>query len=277
MVLRDVTERARVCRMNFAILMKQVPDTDEVRMDPERGVMIRDGVGSIVNPLDLNALESAMRIRGDGDTVTVISMGPPKAEESLRECLALGADRAVLATDAAFAGGDSWATSRVLAAVIKKIGIPDLVIAGEKATDGETGQVGPEVAALFGWPVATHVTKLKRTHDGIEVVCTLEEGILTQRLRTPCLVTVLSDINEPPLPTLSGKKRAYSLDVETFSSRDLGMGDGETGLAASPTRVVKIETPKIARRAEKFLAKHADELDAGLDRIVEILADAALL
>jgi electron transfer flavoprotein beta subunit len=263
--------------MNFAILMKQVPDTDEVRMDPERGVMIRDGVGSIVNPLDLNALESAMRIRGGGDTVTVISMGPPKAEESLRECLALGADRAVLATDAAFAGGDSWATSSVLAAMIKKIGVPDLVIAGEKATDGETGQVGPEVAALLGWPVATHVTKLKRTHGGIEAVCTLEEGILTQRLRTPCLVTVLSDINEPPLPTLSGKKRAYSLDVETFSSRDLGMGDGETGLAASPTGVVKIETPKIARGAEKFLAKHADELDAGLDRIIEILADAALL
>jgi electron transfer flavoprotein beta subunit len=263
--------------MNFVILMKQVPDTDEVKMDPERGVMIRDGVGSIVNPLDLNALESAMRIRGDGDAVTVISMGPPKAEESLRECLALGADRAVLATDAAFAGGDSWATSKVLAAVIKKIGVPDIIIAGEKATDGETGQVGPEVAALLGWPVVTHVTKLKKLPDGVEVACTLEEGVLTQRLRTPCLVTVLSDINTLPLPTLSGKKRAYSLVVETLSARELGIGKDDTGLAASPTRVVRIETLKIARSAEKFLAKHADELDAGLERIIEILADAAIL
>jgi electron transfer flavoprotein beta subunit len=263
--------------MNIAILMKQVPDTDEVRMDTERGVMIRGGAGSIVNPLDLNALESAMRIRGDGDAVTVISMGPPKAEESLRECLALGADRAVLATDTAFAGGDSWATSCVLAAVIKKIGVPDIIIAGEKATDGETGQVGPEVAAILGWPVATHVTRLKKLPEGIEVACTLEDGILTQRLDTPCLVTVLSDINTLPLPTLSGKKRAYSLAVETFSARELGIGDGEAGLEASPTRVVKITTPRVTRDTEKFFAKHADELEAGLDRIIDILTDAAIL
>ncbi|MDR1580833.1 MAG: electron transfer flavoprotein subunit beta/FixA family protein [Synergistaceae bacterium] len=263
--------------MNFAILMKQVPDTDDVKMDHERGIMIRDGVGSIVNPLDLNALEAAVRIRSDGDSVTVISMGPPKAEESLRECLALGADRALLATDAVFAGGDSWATSKVLAAVIKKIGVPDLIIAGEKATDGETGQVGPEVAAFLGLPVATRVTKLTKLPDGIEVTCTLEDGILTQRLDTPCLVTVLSDINTLPLPTLSGKKRAYSLTVDTLSAGELGIGEDDAGLAASPTRVVKIMTPRVARRTEKFLAKHADELEAGLDRVIEILADAAIL
>lgn len=263
--------------MNFVILMKQVPDTDEVKMDHERGVMIRDGVGSIVNPLDLNALEAAMRIRGGGDSVTVVSMGPPRAEESLRECLALGADRAVLATDAAFAGGDSWATSKVLAAVIKKIGVPDIIIAGEKATDGETGQVGPEVAALLGCPVATRVTGLKKLSDGIEVACTLEDGILTQRLGVPCLVTVLSDINTLPLPTLSGKKRAYSLGVETLSARDIGIGEGEAGLTASPTRVVRITTPRVTRHTEKFLAKHSDELEAGLDRIIDILTDAAII
>jgi electron transfer flavoprotein beta subunit len=263
--------------MNFVILMKQVPDTDEVKMDHERGIMIRDGVGSIVNPLDLNALEAAMRIRGDGDSITVVSMGPPKAEESLRECLALGADRAILATDAAFAGGDSFATSGVLAAVIKKIGVPDLIIAGEKATDGETGQVGPEVAALLGWPVATHVTRLKKLPDGVEVACTLEDGILTQRLDVPCLVTVLSDINTLPLPTLSGKKRAYSLTVDTLSARELGINENDTGLTASPTRVVKITTPRVTRHTEKFLAKHTNELENGLDKIIEILNDAAIL
>jgi electron transfer flavoprotein beta subunit len=182
-----------------------------------------------------------------------------------------------LATDAAFAGGDSWATSKVLFALIKKIGVPDLIIAGEKATDGETGQVGPEVAALLGWPVATHVTKLKKLPDGVEVECTLEDGILTQRLGLPCLVTVLSDINIPPLPTLSGKKRAHSLGVDTFSARELGIGEGDAGLAASPTRVVRITAPRVTRNTEKFFAKHADELDTGLDRVVEILADAAIL
>ncbi len=263
--------------MNIAILMKQVPDTDEVKMDPERGTMIRDGVGGIVNPLDLNALEAAMRIRQPGDEIAVVSMGPQKAEESLREGLALGADRAVLASDRLFAGGDSWATTKVLVAVLRRIGLPDLILAGEKATDGETGQVGPEVAALLGIPVATHVTRLDRCPEGVEVDCTLEEGILTQRLPLPCLVTVLSDINTLPFPTLSGKKRAYAQDVEVVHAADLGLTDAEVGLKASPTRVVRIEQPKIARRTEKYLAKRADELDRGLDRIVEILAESALI
>lgn len=263
--------------MKITILMKQVPDTDEVKMDPERGTMIRDGAGGIVNPLDLNALEAAMRLRRGDDRVTVVSMGPAKTEESLREGLALGADRAVLATDRAFAGGDSWATSRVLVSVLSHIGTPDLIIAGEKATDGETGQVGPEVAALLGLPFATHVTRLERLDDGIEVDSTLEEGVLTQRLPLPCLVTVLSDLNTLPLPTLSGKKRAYDCEIETLTAADLDLTPDETGLTASPTRVVRIEQPKIARRTEKYLAKHSDELERGLERIVDILADAAIL
>ncbi|MDR3255661.1 MAG: electron transfer flavoprotein subunit beta/FixA family protein [Synergistaceae bacterium] len=263
--------------MKIAIFLKQVPDTDEVKMDPERGTMIREGVGGIVNPLDLNALEAAMQIRAKGDSVTIISMGPQKAEESLREGLALGAGRAILATDRAFAGGDSWATAKVLASILGKIGAPDLIIAGEKATDGETGQVGPEIAALLGIPLATRVTRLERIPDGIEVDCTLEDGILTQRISLPCLVTVLSDINALPLPTLSGKKGAYAMKIETVTAESLGFGANETGLTASPTKVVKIDTPKITRSAEKFLAKRSDELDAGLDRIVEILSDCLVI
>jgi electron transfer flavoprotein beta subunit len=263
--------------MRIAVLVKQVPDTDEVKMDPVRGTMIRDGVGGIVNPLDLHALEAAVSIREDGDSVCVLSMGPPKAEESLRECLALGADRAILATDRAFAGGDSWATSQVIAAMLRKIGTPDLVIAGEKATDGETGQVGPEVAALLGFPVATRVTGLERTDTGLRVRCTLEDGMLTQELPTPCLLTVVSDINTLPLPTLSGKKRAYSQTVERVCASDLSIPAEETGLNASPTRVVEISQPKITRRTEKFLAKRAHELQAGLDRVMDILAESSIL
>lgn len=263
--------------MEIAVLMKQVPDTDEVKMDPERGTMIRDGVGGIVNPLDLNALEAAMRMRGEGDRVTVVSMGPAKAEESLREAIALGADRAVLATDRIFAGGDSLATSRVLAAVLEKIGLPDIIVAGEKATDGETGQVGPEVAALLGLPFATRVTRIERSEGGLEVDCTLEEGLLTQTLVPPALVTVLSDINFPSLPTLSGKKRAYAQHVDILTASALGFADGSSGLAASPTRVVRIEQPKISRLSSKYLAKRPDELERALDRVVEILADAGAI
>ncbi|MDR3230398.1 MAG: electron transfer flavoprotein subunit beta/FixA family protein [Synergistaceae bacterium] len=263
--------------MRIAVLIKQVPDTDDVKMDPERGTMIREGAGGVVNPLDLNALEAAMRIRLAGDSVTLLSMGPPNAEEALREGLSFGADRAILATDRAFAGSDSWATSKVLAAMLEKIGVPDLIIAGEKATDGETGQVGPEVAALLGVPVETRVTRLEKSGDGIEVDCTLEDGILTQRVQLPCVVTVLSDINIPSLPTLAGKKSAYLKDVETLTAESLGFGPDEVGLDVSPTRVVRIDRPEIARTAEKFFAKHEEELEAGLNRVVEILSNCGVL
>ena len=263
--------------LRIAVLVKQVPDTDEVKMDPERKTMMRDGVDGIVNPLDLNALEAAMQLRKEGDEVIVASMGPPKAEESLRECLALGADRAFLATDVAFAGGDSWATSQVLVAALRRVGVPDLILAGEKATDGETGQVGPEVAALLGFPVVNHVTGIRVAADGVEVTSTLEEGILVQRVVPPCLLTVQSDINTPPLPTLAGKKRSYSIDVDLYSSADLAVEMSRVGLSSSPTRVVKISHPKITRRTERFLAKHVAELETGISRIIEILAESSIV
>jgi electron transfer flavoprotein beta subunit len=263
--------------MRVVILMKQVPDTDEVKMDLESGTMMRDGAGVIVNPLDLNALEAAMAIRSEGDSVTVVSMGPPRAEESLRECLALGADEAVLASDRMFAGGDSWATAKVLVAVIERIGRPDLIITGEKATDGETGQVGPEVAALLGMPVATRVTRLERVSGGMEFDCTLEDGLLTQRSSFPCLLTVQSDINTLPLPTLGGKKLAHKKEIKIETASSLGLGPDEIGLRASPTRVVKIETPKLTRDAKKFLANRPEELASAIERIMRILSENAVL
>jgi electron transfer flavoprotein beta subunit len=135
------------------------------------------------------------------------------------------------------------------------------------------------VAALLGIPVATHVTRLEKLHgaNAIEVDCTVEEGVLTQIIGLPCLVTVLSDINTLPLPTLSGKKRAYSETVEVFSASALALSEADAGLEASPTRVVKIEHSKVARRAEKFMAKKREELDAGLDRVIDILTDAAII
>lgn len=263
--------------MHIAVLMKQVPDTDEVKMDPERGTMIRDGVDGIVNPLDLHALEAALMLRGEGDDIVLLSMGPPQAGDSLREGLALGADRAILATDRAFAGGDSWATSKVLAAMLRRIGMPDIILAGEKATDGETGQVGPEVAAMLDIPVVTHVTGIENSPSGLKVKCTLEEGLLIQEVQTPCLLTVLSNLNDLSMPTLAGKKRAISLTIETLTAFDLDLDENEIGLRGSPTRVVRIAQPKIARNAEKFSARQRQELEAGIERIVDILEELAVI
>ena len=152
--------------MKIAVLVKQVPDSDEIKMDPEKGTMIREGAGNIVNPLDLNALEAAIALRKEyGGEVVTFSMGPPQADIALRETLALGADKAFLISDRFFAGADSWATALVLAKSLEKAGPFDLIIAGEKATDGETGQVGPEVAAMLNIPLSTYVSSLLVTGD----------------------------------------------------------------------------------------------------------------
>lgn len=261
--------------MDIAVLIKQVPDTDEVKMDPEKGTMVRDGVGSIINPLDLNALQEALRLKGETDgRVTAISMGPSQAEEALREALALGADRAVLVTDRLFAGGDTWATARTLAAALEKTGPFDLILAGEKATDGETGQVGPEVAVMTGMPFSTYISAVELDGSRVTVRRTVEEGIQVQSLPTPCLLTVLHDLNEPAMPTLAGKMKARRGDVEKLTLADLDIPREQTGLKGSPTRVVKIDRPQLTRSTETFSGK---DLEKGLDRVVEILRARALL
>lgn len=261
--------------MDIAVLIKQVPDTDEVKMDPEKGTMVRDGVGSIINPLDLNALQEALKLKKETDgTVTVVSMGPPQAEEALREGIALGADRAVLVTDRLFAGADTWATARVLAATLEKTGPFDLFLAGEKATDGETGQVGPEVAVMMKVPFSTYVSEVGLEGSRLKVRRTVEEGIHVQSLPTPCLLTVLHDLNEPGMPTLAGKMKARRSKVEKLTLADLELPPEETGLKGSPTRVVKIDRPRLTRSTEYF---SGNDLEKGMDRVVEILRAKALI
>lgn len=261
--------------MRIVVLVKQVPDSDEIKMDPEKGTMIREGAGNIVNPLDLNALEAGLILRKEyGGEVSVLSMGPPQADIALREALALGADRAYLVSDRYFAGADSWATSLVLAKAIEKLGPFDLIIAGEKATDGETGQVGPEVAAMLDLPFATYVSSIVVSGGNIKVRRTVEEGYQTQQLEFPCLVTVLNDINDPGMPTLSLKKKARRAEIQKFSSEELGIAKEKVGLAGSPTKVVKIYHPKISRQTEFYSGR---EIDKGLDQVVEILRDLAVL
>lgn len=261
--------------MKFAVLIKQVPDSDDVKMDPVKGTMIRDGANSIVNQLDLNALEAALSLRNQyGGEVMVVSMGPLSAEWALREALALGADNAVLLSDRLFAGADSWATSVTLAKALKMLGDFDIIFAGEKATDGETGQVGPEVAALLGLPCATYVSAVSVDEGRVLVERSVEEGHQRQKIALPCLLTVLNNLNEPQMPTLGGKKRARRMKIPLLGATDLGVASEEAGLVGSPTRVVKVEHPKLSRQTEFFRGK---ELEDGLDRVVETLRELSLI
>ncbi|ACR80678.1 MULTISPECIES: electron transfer flavoprotein subunit beta/FixA family protein [Kosmotoga] len=256
--------------MNIAVLIKQVPDTDEVKLDPETGTMIREGLENIINPLDLHALEAALRIKEtNGAKVTVVTMGPPVAEEALREAIAMGADTAVLVSDRRFAGADTYATARTLVATLWKLGNFDLILAGEKSIDGETGQVGPEVGALMGIPVLSYVSDIcDVSESGIVAEREVEEGKEKWKVSFPCLLTVTKDVNEPRLPTLSGKKKAKKAKIEVLNCDMTGIDPAMVGLKGSPTRVVKISTPKISRTVEMYEGKN---LNKGIDKVIELL------
>ena len=261
--------------MRIAVLIKQVPDTDEVKIDETSGTLVREGTGTIINPLDLHALESAFSLkRFNGASVSVFSMGPMQAETALRESLALGADDAFLLSDPAFAGSDTWATARVLASALVSFGPYDLVLAGEKATDGETGQVGPEVAVMLGVPFSTCVSSFNISGGFANLVRTVEEGTESQRIPLPCLLTVLRDINEPSMPTLAGKMRARRSDISKVDAATINIEHSSVGLTGSPTRVVKVFRPRVTRKAEHF---DADNIDKGVERFIEILKERSLL
>lgn len=261
--------------VKIAVLIKQVPDTDEVKMDPETGTMVREGVSSTANPLDLNALEEAVQLKSRfGGEVTAISMGPPQAEAVLREAIARGADRAVLLTDRAFAGSDTWATSVALSRALELLGPFDLVLCGEKSTDGETGQVGPEVASLMGLPFATYVRRVEVLGGAVRVERALDEGLQTLEMPMPCLVAVTGSINVPSMPTLAGKKRARQAQVERLSAQDLGVSPDEVGLSGSPTRVVRTYRPVVKREGRRFGPR---ELDEAAEHVLQILRSLNLV
>lgn len=261
--------------LDIAVLIKQVPDTDEVRMDEKTGTLIREGVGTVINPLDQNALELALALRAEkGGKVTVLSMGPAQAEFALREALALGADEAVLLSDRAFAGSDTWATSRALAEAIRKTGPYDLVLAGAKATDGETGQVGPETAAMLGMVFTSNVCGVEDLGDGIVARRSVEGGTERSRLPYPCLLTVVHEINEPSMPTLAGKMKARRADIRKMTAADLGMDASDCGLSGSPTRVVRIAFPKVTRSGEIY---SGSSLERGISAVADRLEAMGLL
>ncbi|MDA8334707.1 MAG: electron transfer flavoprotein subunit beta/FixA family protein [Peptococcaceae bacterium] len=234
--------------MHIIVLVKQVPATDNVRMDEKTGTMIRAGSDSVVNPTDENAVTEAVRLKKEaGATVTALSMGPEAASRALREAYAMGVDRCVLLSGRAFAGSDTIATARALAAAVRKAGPVDLVLAGERATDGETGQTGPMVGALLGLPVITYAQKLVLGEGGLEVERLVEGGFERMACPLPALVTVVKGINHPVVPSLHLKLRAKKLDIPQWGAADLEVPAGELGLNGSPTRVARIFSPKLSR------------------------------
>jgi electron transfer flavoprotein alpha/beta subunit len=239
--------------MNIIVLVKQVPNTSEVQIDPKTGNLIREGVESIINPEDRHALEAALQIKdGAGGEVTVLSMGPPQAVDAICEALAMGADRGILLTDRAFSGADTWATSTTLGMAIKKVGQFDLILAGRQAVDGDTAQIGPQVAEFLGIPQLTYVTKLEALEGKVVAERALEDGCEHIEAPTPVLVTVLGQLNQPRHPTVAGilDATAERAPIEVWNAADIGAKALHVGLMGSLTQVVRTFTPKEARNTQ---------------------------
>lgn len=247
-------------------------------MDPVTGTMVRAGVETVVNPLDLYAIEAALRIReAAGGTVTALTMGPPQAERVLREAMAMGCDAAALVSDRKFGGSDTWATSYALSAAIRKLGRFDLIVAGERATDGDTAQVGPGIAAWLDLPVATYVARIGSADAlAIEVERLVEEGYQVVELSLPALITVVKEIASPRLPTLDGKKRSKAAAIPVFDAEALSLEADKIGLRGSPTKVVKIGTPKVGRDGELVKAEGPEGVEKAVDRIVSFIEERGL-
>jgi electron transfer flavoprotein beta subunit len=260
--------------MRIIVCVKQVPDTTEVKIDPETNTLIREGVASIVNPFDLHAVEAALKIRqqhGEGEVIA-ISMGPPQATEALKEVIAMGADRAFLLSSKEFAGADTLATSYTISRAIKKIGNFDLIICGKQAIDGDTAQVGPGLAGQLDIPQIAYVREIEHIdEERIRVQKITEEGHEVIEAPLPALITVVKDINIPRLPTLKGKLIAKKTEIPILSPADVDADEERIGLSGSPTMVIKIFTPEIKKESEIFDGTVEQSVEALTDRIKHII------
>jgi len=248
--------------MNIIVCVKQVPDTLNIGVDKKNNTLIREGVDSVINPFDLYAVEEALRLKERyGGMVTVLSMGPSQVVATLRQALSLGAERGVLLCDIGFAGADTLATSYTLAMAAKKIGRFDLIICGKQAVDGDTAHVGPSLAEKLGIPHISCVIKIHEVKNEFMVTGRMTEGAVEKvKISLPGLITVSKGINEPRLPSLRGKLKAAKAEIEVWSARDIGADESKIGLKGSPTRVVKMTTPKHDRGGQMLEGSIAEQV-----------------
>lgn len=249
--------------MKIIVCVKQVPDAKEVKLDPKTNTLSREGVESIMNPYDQHALEEAVRIKeAHGGEVTVLTMGPPQAEAVLRDAVACGADNAVLISDRAFAGADTWATSYTLEKAVRKIGEFDLILCGKQAIDGDTAQVGPGLATRLGVPFITCVQKVRETEGNVMTVeRMMDDGYDVVKTTLPALLTVVKDINDPRVPSLKGKMKAKKAIITTFSAEDIEADPACIGLPGSPTQVVNVFPPEPRGSKEMFTGSVDEQVE----------------
>lgn len=238
--------------MKIIVCIKQVPNTTEIKIDPVTNTLKRDGVPSIINPDDKAALEAALQLKDNyGATVTVITMGPAQAEKALREALAMGADDAYLITDRAFAGSDTLATSTIIAAAIKKLGA-DLVFCGRQAIDGDTAQVGPQIAEHLGIPQITYATDIKydENEEVLVVKRQFEDRYQTLKVKGECLVTVLSSMGKPRYMNVWDIVAQDEKEIGIITFADLDVDPAKIGLGGSPTKVKGTATKQFDKTIE---------------------------
>lgn len=251
--------------MDIIVCIKQVPGTSSVEVDPDTGVLIRDGVESKMNPYDLFAIETALTLREEsGGKVSTITMGPPQAKEVIMESFYMGADEGYLLTDRKFAGADVVATSYTISKGINKINDFDLIICGKQTTDGDTAQVGPEVAEFLGIPHVSNVSNIiELREESIIVEMEMEEKIEVQEVLFPCLITVDKDINTPRLPSFKRKMNMKSKEIVTLSINDFDDRDEKNyGLNGSPTQVERIFPPESKSKRQVFTGKSIELTDS---------------
>lgn len=266
--------------MNILVCVKQVPDTTEIKIDPVTNTLIRAGVPSIVNPFDGYALEMAVRLKekSGGGKVTVLSMGPEQAKAALKECLSVGADQAYLLSDRAFGGSDTLATSYILSTAVKKLekenGKFDLIFCGKQAIDGDTGQVGPEMAEHLGYTQITYAAEVETDGDKVRVKRENDEAIEVLEAKLPVVITVIKTAFEPRTPTIRSKMAANKAVIPTITAADMEIDLTKAGLKGSPTKVKKTFTPTHKKAGVK-IQEESDQLSA--QKLLSLLADARLI
>ena len=255
--------------MNIVVCVKQVPDTTAVKIDPKTGTLIRDGVPSIINPEDKHALEGALRIKeATGAKVTVVSMGLPMAKAALREALCMGADEAILLTDRALGGADTLATSKALSGVIAKLDA-DIVFAGRQAIDGDTAQVGPEIAEHLDIPQVTYVQDVKVEGETLIVNRALEDGHQVVEVKTPCLLTAIEDLNSPRYMNVARICETNDDEIIVMGAADIDVPVEELGLKGSPTKVKKSMTKEVKGQGELVKQEPKDAVTYVLGKLKE--------
>lgn len=267
--------------MNMLVCVKQVPDTTEIKIDPVTNTLIRAGVPSILNPFDGYALEAAARIKDADPTakIVVLSMGPEQAKAVLKESLSIAADKAYLVSDRAFGGSDTLATSYIISETIKKVeeleGKFDIIFCGKQAIDGDTAQVGPEIAEHLALPQVTYGLEAEVSGDIVKVKKEVEEGIEVIGVKMPCLLTFTKPAWDPRYPTIKRKMAANRAEIPTLTAADLSTIDlTQAGLKGSPTKVKKTFVPKKKSGGVKIKEETAEE---SAKKLFGLLSDAGII